>query len=475
MIRSPVTTVRCRTGSRRSAEPCARRPQDTTDGATGAHRPVSSHRPASFRAWLAGRSLRVVNPVAPSPRTVQLEPEVSDNARYVLRPQDTRYRTRSVLVAVASNPHARMGTPVEPIMVVEGTPELTADLARTVAAQLLGHVHTQSRIDHRDLVACGPVTVTLPEPSITDADVTEWDLGDGVRLRHLPPFGALVECRDGREFTMTPNRGLRWVGALLALAVELDHAHAVAARAVREDRTGRTVSEDLRDWLDWKSCDFSDKQHALAADIVDLLDELDDMQLDETHVLGLTDPVGALASPLARAWRPGPRTGHRDVARIITELADRHRIPIVCWTADGVLRDLPGGANDLTEEQWYRIGGSDEMVSWAFTLRRQRDTARPVDVRLALVQAGVVCRFDELGADVVVAGVSCSELVLDGPPEETWGLCAAHRPSDPTVVVTATCPASPYVEHTPVAGGVCSYCRIRVHPKADVSSTVQRT
>lgn len=150
---------------------------------------------------------------------------------------------------------------------------------------------------------------------------------------------------------------------------------------------------------------------------------------------------------------------HLRAAEAIEELADRYAIPVSLWTARTpfVAWELPHGV-ELTEEQWRRVGRTSEMrVFAAMVDDEQANRGSHIDVRLALLQAGVLCRGRVDEPDHVC------QAVLTGEVARTLGRCPSCRPADVADALAAGCPGASDVENYAVhfpddSGRGCERC-----------------
>ncbi|CAL9677544.1 hypothetical protein SUDANB95_07869 (plasmid) [Actinosynnema sp. ALI-1.44] len=150
---------------------------------------------------------------------------------------------------------------------------------------------------------------------------------------------------------------------------------------------------------------------------------------------------------------------HLRAAEAIEELADRYAIPVSLWTARTpfVAWELPHGV-ELTEEQWRRVGRTSEMMVFATMVDdEQANRGSHIDVRLALLQAGVLCRGRVDEPDHVCHTVLTDEVA------RTLGRCPSCRPADVADALAAGCPGAPDVENYTVhfpddSGRGCERC-----------------
>jgi hypothetical protein len=297
-----------------------------------------------------------------------------------------------------------------------------AAAARAAAASLLGYAHQFG------------TTESLPEsfsttplaPTARTATTTRWDLGTGLALRYAVPFTATLTATPA-QWELTADLATRWAQALLALAIELDHAHALAAGAVVAERTATTTTDIIGLWLNSLRHDLSPRQAQLVAHLRRLLTA---QKRDE--------PLATLCAALDRAHPdlPGSLTDlrlmsgdtltHRDAAAVIAHLADLYALPIAFWTADSPYLQAEITGDPLTEREWQRLGNSTEMGNFEPMIdNEQANGTTAIDVQLALHQAGILCR-------------DCDNRI-SGEIAVTLGRCPSCRPDDPTEAVNAGC------------------------------------
>jgi hypothetical protein len=213
----------------------------------------------------------------------------------------------------------------EPIVIalagVPGYPEpvtYDSDTARTAAAHLLGYAH---QLDPDKPPTEHHILTTLLAPDTRTATSTTWNLGHGLVLRYTAPFGATLTAETD-EWILNSRLAARWARALLTLAAELDHAQAVAARAVLAQRAGTTPTENIRSWL-------TDLAHEMTAEQLRFVDRLRDVLADEESAargealfaaLDIAHPAADIAGDLRLLSRE--TVTHLDAADVIEQLAD---------------------------------------------------------------------------------------------------------------------------------------------------------
>lgn len=321
--------------------------------------------------------------------------------------------------------------------------------ARTAAARLLGYVH---QLDLDEPLPEHLLT-SLLAPDTRTATGTTWDLGDGLALRYTVPFGASLTT-EADEWTLTAELATRWARALLTVAAELDHAHAVAAQAILADRTGKTPTENIRAWLTNLHHELTADQKRLAERVRDVLADEESIARGETLFAALDLAQPDLPTSLADLRLLSRETvTHEDAAEVIGQLADRYALPIYLWTAASwYVRDEIGGGT-LTEQEWLRVGRTVEMGHFSSMIENEQgNKGAALDVRLALYQAGVLCR-------------ECDARIT-GEIATTLGRCDECRPADPddamAEALAAGCPGAPNVEnfvsHFLSSSGPCTHC-----------------
>jgi hypothetical protein len=377
---------------------------------------------------------------------VAIEPKPLGWARYVVG-DDGAFAERgacwardgeAAVIAVA-------GLPDEPVPVT-----YDSATARTAAAHLLGYAH------QLDLDEPLPehVLTTLLAPDTRTATGTTWDLGSGLVLRHTVPFGTSLTA-EAVEWTLTAELATRWARALLTVAAELDHAHAVAAQAILAERTGKTPTENVRAWLTDLHHELTADQKRLAERVRGVLADEERIARGETLVAALDVAHPDLTTSLADVRLLSRETiTHLDAADVIEQLAARYALPIYLWTAASwYVRDEIGGGT-LTEQEWLRVGRTVEMGTFGSVIENEQgNNGAAIDVRLALYQAGVLCR-------------ECDARIT-GDIATTLGRCDECRPADPddamAEALAAGCPGAPnvsenFVSHFLSSSGPCTHC-----------------
>lgn len=375
---------------------------------------------------------------------VMIKPKPLEWARYVVA-DDREFVERDVYWARDGEPIAigLDGIPGDPVPVT-----YDSTTARTAAAHLLGYAH------QFDLDEPMPehILTTLLEPDKRPTTGTTWNLGNGLALRYTAPFGASLTTKI-TEWTLTVGLATRWARALLTLAAELDHAHAIAAQAVLAERTTRTPTENIRAWLDGIAADLTVEQSEFVDRLRDVLADEESIARDEALFAALDVAHPDLPTSLADLRLLSRETvTHLDAAEVIEQLADRYALPIYLWTAASrYLRGEIGGGM-LTEQEWLRVGRTVAMRAFGSFVENEQDNGPAVDVRLALYQAGVLCRE----CDARITGESVT----------TLGRCDKCRPTDSNdalrEALAAGCPGAPnaenYTSHFLSSSGLCAHC-----------------
>jgi len=329
--------------------------------------------------------------------------------------------------------------------------------ARLAAGFLLGYAHQRL---HPGTPVPQTITTTPLPPTRRTATSTIWPLGWGLVLRHDVPFGARLDTGDTDKWPLTAMLATTWARALLGLTAELEHGQALAARAMQAERTGRTTTGKLWTFLDRVRGQLTVDQTELADRMREVLAEHDSTDLVDLAACAIDVANPDLPTSVAEARLLDRHTvGHLGAAAVIDELADRYAIPISYLTAKSVYvwRDLPPGVS-LTEEQWLRLGRTDEMGSYSSFIENELDNNRDaLDTRLALYQAGLMCRGE---ADN--SGLVCDELLTEDIAV-TLGRCVRHRPPTIALALEAGCPGAPdvrenFVSHFPTSHGACDRC-----------------
>ncbi|MEU0529177.1 hypothetical protein [Amycolatopsis tolypomycina] len=322
----------------------------------------------------------------------------------------------------------------------------TSTTARTAAARLLGYVH---QLDHDEPLPEHVLTYLLAPDTRTATDTT-WHLDDGLALRYLAPFGASLTAETA-EWTLTAELAAHWARALLTLAAELDHAHAVATRAVIAERTGKTPTENIWAWLTDLHHELTADQKRLAERVRGVLADEERIARGETVTAALDVAHPDLPTSLADLRLLSRETiTHEHAAQVIRLLADRYALPIYVWTAASrYIRDQIGGGT-LTEQEWLQVGRTVEMGNFGPMIENEQDNngGASLNIQLALYQAGVLCR-------------KCDARIT-GEIATTLGRCDECRPADPdeamAEVLAAGCLDSEW--HTPSSIGLCADCGV---------------
>jgi hypothetical protein len=337
--------------------------------------------------------------------------------------------------------------------------------ARRLAAVLVGAVCRLTRPAGAPL----PVTVTidLASPDWRTATETGWDLGVGVVLGHGLPFRTWLSTGTDGIKRLTAKRALKLAAALLGLAAELDHAHAVAGSAVAADRCATTVPEVVRRWLDAHDGELTDEQHDLARRLRTLLGREEKIARDAFFVnaLGLAHPDVPLRP--AELLVHSATLTHDRAAEVILELARRYAIPIALLTArtPAIHDRIPEGI-ELTERRWRLLGRARSLRLDGVVGGGPDSHGSAVDVRRALYEAGLLCR-------------TCGDPVA-GEVAQTLGRCDGCRPTDPddiAALITSGCPGAPDVRnadtHDADEHGTCVDCHLplgRLRTRADAAT-----
>lgn len=371
--------------------------------------------------------------------TVELQPlpwacyTVGDGGEFAARGERPAAENETCVIAVAGVPGAHV--------------PITYDraAARTAAAQLLGYAH---RHEHPATSVPATITTTLLSPTERTATTTTWDLGDGFVLCYRVPFDVTLAA-DVSRWWLTPNLATRWARALLAVAAELDSAYAHATHAIRAQRTGTTTARNVLDWLRGLAHELTAEQQRLAGRVRKVLYDEDSIARGDVLFDALDIAHPDLPMPLSDLWLVSAETiGHREVAEVITQLAHRYAIPHYLWTADnGFIRDE---GVDLTESQWRRVARSVELREFAQVLdHRQSNGSGAVDVKVALYEAGVLCR-------------ACDEILDDRDVATTWGHCDECRPDTLADLARTACPADDgeASRHALGSAGQCRPCNV---------------
>jgi hypothetical protein len=322
----------------------------------------------------------------------------------------------------------------------------TSTTARTAAARLLGYVHQLGR----DEPLPEHVLTYLLAPDTRTATGTTWHLDDGLALRYIPPFGASLTAETA-EWTLIAELATHWARALLTLAAELDHAHAVATRAVLAERTGKTPTENIWAWLTDLHPELTADQKQFAEQVRGVLADEERIARGETVAAALDVAHPDLPTSLADLRLLSCETvTHEDAAQVIRQLADRYALPIYVWTAASwYIRDAIGGGT-LTEQEWLRVGRTVEMCEFGPMIENEQGNngGASLNVRLALYQAGLLCR-------------KCDARIT-GEIATTLGRCDECRPADPdeamAEVLAAGCLDSEW--HAPSSSGLCADCGV---------------
>jgi hypothetical protein len=302
----------------------------------------------------------------------------------------------------------------------------TSATARAAASQLLGYAH---RLEF-DNPLPRRVRITLLESTSRTATTSTWELGGGLAVRYLAPFSSTL-ISDVTAWTLTAEQATRWARALLTLAAELDHAHAVAAHAIFAHRTGTTSTQNIRRWV-------TDRAHELTPEQRHFAKRLDNVLADEERI-GHTDTLIAaldaahpeLPTSLAELGLLSRETlTHLHAADVIERLAAIYKLPFYLWTAKSRYIVWEIGGIPLSESEWRRVADTDEMYDFESTVENEQDNGgAALDIRLALQRAGVLCRV-------------CGRRII-GEIVTTLGRCLACRPADPGAlakVLAAGCP-----------------------------------
>lgn len=379
------------------------------------------------------------------PIAVAIQPAPLGWARYVLG-DDGAFIARGEHRARESEPIiiGLAGIAGDPIPVT-----YTSTTARTAAAELLGYAH------QLELVEPMPehILTTLLEPDERTTTSTTWHLAPGLTLRYTTPFRATLTT-EITEWNLTAALATRWARALLAMATELDHAHALAAQAVLAERGRRTPPQNIRAWLDNIATELTVGQANFVDRLRDVLADEESIARGEASFAALDVAHPDLPTSLADVRLLSRETiTHLDAAEVIEQLADHYALPIYLWTAEtGYVRDEIGGGM-LTEHEWLRVGRTAEMGAFSAIVENEQDNnGAALDVRLALYQAGVLCR--ECGARI------SGEIVV------TLGRCDECRTPDFTDALAealdAGCPGAPDVDnadsHFLSSSGLCAAC-----------------
>lgn len=375
---------------------------------------------------------------------VMIEPEAMRGARYVVL-DDGEFTGRGVKVA-------RDGEPA--VIELAGLPDARVPVsydsttARTAAGRLLGYAH------QLELAEPLPdyILTTLLAPDTRTATGTMWDLGDGLVLRYITPFGSSLTAENA-EWTLAAEQARRWARALLTLATELDHAHAVAAQAVLSQRTGTTPTENIRRWVTDLAHELTAEQRRFVDRLRNVLADEESVERGETLFAALDIAHRGLPTSLADLRLLSRETvTHLDAAEVITQLAERYALPMYLWTAASwYIRDEIGG-EALTEQEWLRVGRTSEMNTFASMVENEQDNrGASLDIRLALFQAGVLCR-------------ECDTRIT-GEIATTLGRCDGCRPGEALEqTLAAGCPGAPdvdnYATHFLSSSGPCARCGV---------------
>ncbi|SFQ31558.1 hypothetical protein [Amycolatopsis rubida] len=351
------------------------------------------------------------------PARVALPPR-PDTADYEFAPDGTlRAVGRTALlrgqkISVTARPAQPGGRPVV----------FTAASARAAAAQLLACVH-RLREPERGIAAPAEIWIEPLAPTVRTATASRWspETGDVV-LRYAAPFSGFLDFpAPGTPRFLSEQDAEWWARALLGLARELDHSHTIAAHAVLTDRADEDVTAILRRSILGELDGLSDDARDYADGVLAELNDLDSRRHEERQVSGLGRAHLDLRAHLDAAYLYDVDTiGHQDVAYLIRELGRRRGVPTVTLSAASLetFAELPPGTQ-LTEEQWLRVARTSEMLGLAGQAIDLIADGQLVDLRRALLQAGILCR----------GGNHRRDTVLTGPVAETWGFCAECRPA----------------------------------------------
>ncbi|ATY17120.1 hypothetical protein CU254_41830 (plasmid) [Amycolatopsis sp. AA4] len=329
----------------------------------------------------------------------------------------------------------------------------TAASARAAAAQLLACVHRL-----RGITAPAEIWIESLAPTVRTATASRWspETGDLV-LRYVAPFTGFLDFPAPRTPRLLTEQDAEWwARALLGLARELDHSHTIAAHAVLADRADEDVISILRRSILGELDGLSDHVREYADEILEELDDLDSRHHEErqVHALGRAHLDLRAHLDTARLY-DGDTIGHQDVAYLIRELGRRHGVPLTTVTAQSpvVLDELPPGTV-LTEDQWIRVARTPEMlglIDQANTLVRERQL---IDVSVALREAGILCRGNDL----------CCDTVLTGPVAKTWGSCAECRPATLAEALAMGCIDLTEHDLPSSSDGGCRRCQLPLWP-----------
>lgn len=388
--------------------------------------------------------LSTTDAIAPEPIEVMIEPKPMRWARYVVG-DDGEFADRGVLFA-------RDGEPA--VIELAGPPDARVPItydsttARTAAARLLGYAR---QLDLDEPLPDYILTTLLP-PDTRTATGTTWELGDGLVLRYTAPFGSSLTA-EAAEWTLTAEQAIQWARALLTLAAELDHAHAVAAQAILAQRTGTTPTENIRRWVTDLAHELTAEQRRFVDRLRDVLANEESIERGETLFAALDIAHRGLPTSLADLRLLSRETvTHLDAADVITQLADRYAMPIYLWTAASPYIRWEIGDEPLTEQEWLRLGRTQQMNAFESLIENEQDNREGLDIRLALYQAGVLCR-------------ECDTRIT-GEIATTLGRCDDCRPDDPAdalaEALAAGCPGAPdvenYTNHFLSSSGPCAHC-----------------
>jgi hypothetical protein len=344
----------------------------------------------------------------------------------------------------------------------------TAGTARQTATFLLEYLcrfGDRGNTPAADRAAPVVVTACPAQPTSRTRLASTWALGhSGIELRFLAraPFSLVM---DGPA-PMAPRRLTGPLAKAMALALlggarELEQAHVVADQAVHAERAGESVTESLRAWLTSLAYELPRRNHGVDSLVSRLLNVLADEESSIDHerlALAVGRTHGDLQQQLDQARLFARDTiGHGEVAHLLRELAYQHAVPLIYLSATSRhLREaLPEGAQ-LTEGQWTRVARSAEMLGLADRARGLIRDRVLVDMPVALLQAGVLCR-GQSGA--------CGRAV-DGEMADTWGFCRGCRPADLHAAAAEGCAGRTWQQRhdLPDSHGACRMCRLPLPP-----------
>lgn len=382
---------------------------------------------------------------------IELQPKPLPLARYVLSPNG-HFLPCENLPPPNQHTHVELADPADPRLPVN----YDSDTARDAAAHLLGYAHAFST--RKPLPAS--ISTPLLEPDTRTISTSTWNLIPGLALSYRAPFGSVLES-DIDEWTLTPGLATRWARALLTLAAELDHASAVAAHAVLADRAGTRSTDKIRGWLHRMTEDAVTDEDWFFDALRDALDEEDSVVSDGTltAALDLANPDLSTSLTDLRLLSREPLT-HRDAATVIKRLATRYGLPLYLWTDENWYLATHIGEPPLTEQEWLRFSRTAELDNFPLLIEQLQRDGTGLDFRLALVQAGLLCR-------------QCGGRVT-GDIADTFGHCTDCLPSDRdaalAVALERGCPVQPFDEgissHDGNPGEPCSVCGLPL-PEAD--------